>query len=188
MVKKLFSLKFCEENAFPAIVHMRTQSCGYVPSYVVDACTVSRAPNSLDFPHHEHPLRKRTFSRHSSRLLSTLSHCRFILFILANLPRSHQPQEDCRANVHPPSKQNGTRIRATIESYDLKANSLRDCGDCQQTSRSKGKASLHVVGNTSTNQVMLNALGKSLSPITSVVTGAAVAQNVPATMPPTRLK
>jgi hypothetical protein len=45
-----------------------------------------------------------------------------------------------------------------------------------------------VVGNTSTNQVILNALGKSLNPITSVVTGAAVAQNVPATMPPTRLK
>jgi hypothetical protein len=45
-----------------------------------------------------------------------------------------------------------------------------------------------VVGSTSTNQVILNALGRSLSPITSVVTGAAVAQNVPATIPPTRLK
>lgn len=60
--------------------------------------------------------------------------------------------------------------------------------DGQKKTGRKNNADLQVVGSTSTNQVILNALGKSLNPITSVVTGAAVAQNVPATQPPTKLK
>jgi hypothetical protein len=40
------------------------------------------------------------------------------------------------------------------------------------------------VGNTNTNHVILSALGNLLIPMTSAVTGAATAQKVPATVPP----
>jgi hypothetical protein len=50
--------------------------------------------------------------------------------------------------------------------------------------RKGDEKNLQVVGTTNTNHVILSALGNLLIPMTSAVTGAATAQKVPATVPP----